>query len=94
MLAEELGFIERIGIGAFAFILVYLLLKAMIARNFLQADMILDMAKNTIKENTEALEKMQEALIQHLKQKEIMIENMTHCKKERDVQIKELLKRK
>ena len=91
MVTEELMMIERIGIGAAAFFLVYLLLKKMIHRSFEQADMILNLAKDTIQRNTEALEHMQDSLIAHMKQKDLLIKIMEDCKKTRDKQMQELL---
>lgn len=77
MVAEELLMVERLGIGGAAFILVYLLLKKM-------QDRVFSLAENTIKENTIALREMHEALIQHMKQKEPIIEEIKECKRDRD----------
>jgi len=89
-MSEELLMVERIGIGATAFILVYFLLKRTMDRAFAQADKILDMAETTIKENTIALGKMNDCLINHTKQKDLFIEEMKDCRKDRNEQIKEL----
>ena len=84
MVSEELLMIERLGIGGTAFYLVYILLKDMIKKSFAQADVILELAKSTINENTKALQKMQESLSQHIIQKDVFIEEMKDCRKLRD----------
>ena len=104
VLSEELGFIERVGIGAFAFVLVYALLKIMIARNFVLADRVMALAEDTIKENSAALLLMKEALLDHIQQKDTIVEaihnqtttitsKMQDCKANRDKQLREIFKK-
>ena len=77
MVSEELLMVERLGIGGAAFYLVYLLLRKM-------QDRVFTLAENTIKENTAALFKMHEALAEHIKAKEPIIEEIKECRRDRD----------
>jgi hypothetical protein len=101
---ETIMLIERLGIGAVAFYLVYVLLKQMTARNAIQADQILDLARTTISENTEALHNMSEILVNNIKQKESLvtaiheqttqlIAKLEGCKQSRDKQFREVLRK-
>jgi len=93
MISEDFALIERIGIGAFAFVLVYILLRTMITRNFILSDRVMQLAEDTIKENTKALQYMHEALIQHIRQKEDIVKQMDICRKERDEQYRDMKRR-
>ncbi len=76
VVSEELMMIERIGIGATAFILTYLLLRKTQERAFAQADRVMQMAETTIKDNTIALNKMVEGLTRHMNQKDCFMEEL------------------
>lgn len=77
MVSEELLMVERLGIGGVAFYLVYLLLKKM-------QDRVFSLAENTIKENTAALREMHDALMQHMKSKEPIVQEIKECRRDRD----------
>lgn len=98
MVSEELMMLERVGIGGTAFYLVYILLKHTQNRAFQQADAVLELARTTIQlntesfaKNTEALNKMQECLIQHMQQKDKIFDILKECRKERNDKLKEIL---
>ena len=118
MVVETLPYvsaIQDVGIGAVAFLLIYFLLRNYINRSAIQADMmmkrsyeqadaILDLARTTIQRNTEALEHMQDSLLRHMKQKDVLVEaiqdqtetfvaQMKDCKNGRDKKLAEILKK-
>lgn len=111
MLEPELTVLKEVGVAGAAFILVYILLKIMVQRSFVQSDALLDMAKGIIEKNTIAMQKvqdslgqMQEVLIQHMQKvdkvtettqerTETIVTKMQECKKNRDVQLKEILRK-
>lgn len=76
MVSDELLMVERIGVGATAFYLIYILLRKTQERAFAQADKVLLMAETTIKDNTTALNKMVEGLTQHMNQKDCLLEEL------------------
>lgn len=91
MISDELLMLERIGVGGAAFYLVYLLLKDMQKKAFSQSYAVIELTKTIIKENTTALEKMNENLSAHIKQKDILIERIKDCRKERNEKLDELI---
>jgi hypothetical protein len=66
----------------------------MISRNFQQADTIIELARTTILDNTKALENIHQALMEHIRQKEVIVDKMKECRKDRDTKFTELLKKK
>jgi hypothetical protein len=68
--------------------------RVMISRNFQQADTIIELARTTILDNTKALENIHQALMEHIRQKEVIVDKMKECRKDRDTKFTELLKKK
>ncbi len=84
MVSEELLFVERLGIGGAAFLLVYFLLKNVQQKTFELSNRMLTMAEGIIKENTATLQEMRDEIRVHTKLKEPLIEEMKECRRERD----------
>jgi len=90
MVSEEILMIERIGMGAAAFILTYILLRKTQDKAFEQSDKILHMAETVIRENTTALQEMFSTLEEHIAQKDAFIQEMKECRHQREEGMKEL----
>lgn len=90
METDILMLIERLGVGATAFILMYILFRKTQEKTFNQADRILAFAETTIKENTIALEKMFMCLQEHMSQKDRFIEEMRECKRVREEHLSDI----
>jgi len=102
VLAEELSLIKEVGIGAVVIYFGYLLFQSVLHRLFAQADKILELAEGTIKENTKALQQMQEILLKNIHSKdslvtaienqtETFVEKLHECKKGRDAQLQKII---
>lgn len=81
---------KEFGFAAIAFILVYILLKQQQKEIFRQSQEILDLSKNIISANTEALTKMYAALGAHMKQKDEWMEKIKDCSHERNERLKDI----
>lgn len=115
MFVEELTLIKDVGLGAAGIVALFYLLRMVLSWSHAQSEKtlklaedistrILQLSEKTISDNTRALERMQESLLEHMHQKESLIEaiqdqtdtfigQMKECKNGRDKQLREILKK-